>query len=135
VQSLSDAREFQVDAEHWHRYLETIAAHGEDLVARVTLSHERPRDGKDAVAWPLQSIRYDADADEIEIEVGHPAPRGALLRFFVSAPHSIHVQEWVRGKVIAVEDTSGIRTLIQVGHAQEDGAVRCRLGSLDGLEI
>jgi hypothetical protein len=132
--STGAARAFQVDAGDWHSYFETLAMDGDGLVARVTLSPERPEGGDGAVAWPLHAIRYDSDADEIQIHVGRRPPHGALLRYFVSAPRAIHVHEQALGKLIAVEDMSGVRTLIQVAHARAPGALRCRLAALDHLE-
>jgi hypothetical protein len=124
--STAAVRAFQVDAGDWRSYFEAVAADGDGLVARVILSPGRPEaDG--AVAWPLQAIRYDSDADEIQIHVGRRPSHGALVRYFVSAPRAIHVQEQVRGKVIAVQDVSGVRTLIQVARAGagEGGRRRC----------
>jgi hypothetical protein len=70
-------------------------------------------------ATGLHAIRYDSDGDEIEIHVGQPAPRDAVLHYFVSSPHSIQVHERAGGKVIAVDDASGLCTLIQVAHEAE----------------
>ena len=133
--STAAARAFQVDAGDWRSYFEALATDGDGLVARVTLSPERPEGGDGAVAWPLHAIRYDSDADEIQIHVGHRPPHGVLLRYFVSAPRAVHVQEQVRGKVIAVEDMSGVRTLIQVTHAGAPGARRRRFGALDRVGV
>jgi len=126
AQAMSDAQAFQLDAQDWRGYFEAMAVDHEGLKACVTLVSERPQDGEDAVAWTLYAISYDQHADEIEIHVGHPAPRGPILRYFVSAPRAIHVQERAGGKVIAVHDMSGVRTLIQVAHPRESGALPCR---------
>jgi hypothetical protein len=115
-QPIFATRAFELGTDDWHGYFEAIGADGARLVARVIVAPERADDEDGAMGRPLHAIRYDADADEIEIHVGRPAPSGALLRYFVSAPRSIHVQERLRGKLIAVDDASGVRTLIHVSY-------------------
>jgi hypothetical protein len=119
AQSMSTSKPVQLDADRWHEYFRSVAVEGEGLVATVTLLPDRPADRDSIVAWTLHSIRYDSEADEIEIHLGQLAPRGAILRYFVSAPRSIQVHEWGRGKTISVEDSVGVRTLIQLAPGRD----------------
>jgi hypothetical protein len=119
AQLISATRAFELETDDWHGYFEAISVGGEVLLASVTVGPERPDGENGAIGRPLHAIRYDSDADEIEIHVGQPAPRDAVLHYFVSSPRSIQVQEQAGGKVIAVYDASGVRTLIQVAHDAE----------------
>jgi hypothetical protein len=116
VQLISATGQFVLETHEWHGYFEAINLDGALLLASVTVGAERPAGDRGDIGRPLHAIRYDADADEIEIHVGQPAPRDAVLHYFVSSPRSIQVHEQVGGKVIAVDDASGVRTLIQVAH-------------------
>jgi hypothetical protein len=119
AQLTSAIRAFELETHDWHGYFEAISLDGEVLLASVTVGAERPHGENGAIGRPLHAIRYDSDADEIEIHVGQPAPREAVLHYFVSSPRSIQVHEQAGGKVIAVDDASGARTLIRVAHEAE----------------
>jgi hypothetical protein len=100
--------------EDWHEYFNSIALNRESLLATVALPVGRVNSRPDDRRRQLHSIRYDSTADEIEVVVAYGALGEAALRYFVSGPRSIIVQEFDHTKVIVVDDASGAQTLIRL---------------------
>jgi hypothetical protein len=61
---------------------------------------------------PLRSISYDAEADEIRVTVGLDG--SAELRYLVSAPRSIHVEELDGETVLRVADATRVQTVVRL---------------------
>jgi hypothetical protein len=101
-------------AADWREYFEAIGHVEERLLADVRIGAEPVHGAHRAGGRTLHAIRYDPSTDRVEIHVGHPPPRGAFLRYFVSAPHSISVQELDGAKLIEITDACGAQTQIQV---------------------
>jgi hypothetical protein len=91
----------------WLAYLEALPLASCDVMVAVG---PRRADDHPARARPLRSIRYDAQADEIEVAVG--VGTTAWLRYFIAAPRSIAVDERPGGKVLRVVDADGVQTMI-----------------------
>ena len=129
---VSGPRAFDLDAADWERYLGGLAADGQSVLTGITLG---PADGarSDGWAiggWSLRAIRFDRRADEIEIDAGRATSGGVGLRYFISCPRSIKVQEHGRDVTISVVDASGARTMIQLSQARAAGALRSRGGAV-----
>jgi hypothetical protein len=96
---------------HWSEYLDSVFAAGDGRLAAVAVAAGERHLHSDR-RRPLHAIRYRAEADELEVVVG--AGRGAALRYLISAPQSIVVEELAHAKVLRVADDSGVQTDIQV---------------------
>jgi hypothetical protein len=105
----------------WSRYFDALALSCERWLVTVGLCPgERRDDGPTAPrtphylqrARPLSAIRYDPGSDEIEVAVGDDQSRDAGVRYFVSTPQSIRLEEFDHTKVISVLDASGVQTRI-----------------------
>jgi hypothetical protein len=111
-----------LDDDRWCEYFDSLFLEGDHLLAAVAL----PGEDHDGDAYeprrPLHAIRYDPRSDEIEVAVGIGVGPRAALRYFVSAPRSIVVDELDDAKVLRIVDVSGMQTLIRLSHLlREDG--------------
>ena len=112
-------RAFESDSEGWERCLAALGIGQKGLLASVTVGAGQTLYAAVTLVLPLHAIRYDSDADELEVTIGGATPGGAVLRYFVAAPRAIHLEERDLGKVISVDDASGVRTLIHVSRATD----------------
>jgi hypothetical protein len=128
----SDTRAFDLDAAEWDRYLGAITADGHGVLASITLeAPDRARTDRGGIeGWSLRAIRYERRTDEIEVDVGPPASQAAGLRYFVASPRSIRVQERGEERTIAVDDASGVRTMIRLSHEPAAVSRRSRRGAV-----
>jgi Family of unknown function (DUF5335) len=118
-----------LDGERWSEYFDSLSNGGDHLLAAIEPpGSDDDRDGYEPQR-PLHAIRYDANADEIELAVGIGIGPRAALRYFVSAPRSIVVEELDEVKVLRVVDASGLQTLIRVSAASAER--RDRLAQAD----
>jgi hypothetical protein len=101
----------------WVGYLRSIALEPGRMLATVTLlpghgDHDgEGRHNGAAEARPLRSIRYDPANDVLELGVGGHAD-GPALRYFISAPRQIEVEESPEATGIVIQDATGGRTAI-----------------------
>jgi len=115
----------ELDTRDWDAYLGTIAGDGKSVTARITIEAGGKRGESSAVGWPLLAIRYDANADELEVHVGRDASGGAGLRYFVSAPRAIRVHEDDGARTLIIDDAGGVHTLIHLSDELPNGASGC----------
>jgi hypothetical protein len=105
----SEPRAVGLGQEHWRAYLDSLVDGVSPRLAAVALAqaghHERLR-------RPLQALRYRAQADELEVVVG--AGGHSALRYFISTPRSIVVEELEGAKVLRVADATGMQTAIHL---------------------
>ena len=98
--------------DHWHSVLGSLVDDRAPLLVRIALAHA-DGDGPGAVRWrPLHAARYDSELDEIELSVA--VERGATLRYLVSRPRRVVVEEHPGQRVLRVYDASGLETVIRV---------------------
>ncbi len=117
----------------WSEYFDSLTTCAEGLTAAVTLARvplspaRAGRPEADSLRGGLlEAIRFDARRNEIEVAICQNGTSGASVRYFVPAPRSVTVEETSMGKVIAVTDAEGVRTLISI--ASLDGELDlCRL--------
>jgi hypothetical protein len=115
-------RPLGLDQEHWREYLASLVTGGAPRLASVTLAQAGQNGRPDRLERPLQAIRYQAEADELEVVVG--GARDAALRFYISTPRSIVVEELDGAKVLRVADARGMQTVIRLcDAAHETGSV------------
>jgi hypothetical protein len=101
-----------LEAPRWAEYFSSIAT-GERYLASVGLL-TGPAQSFPRTAWrPLRAIVYDAEQDVLEVAVANGTPNTSL-RFFITAPRKVGVEESGAGRAIVVEDASGERTLIRL---------------------
>jgi hypothetical protein len=101
-----------LEAARWSEYLESLSLSGDHHGATVVLP--AANGSGDEPARPLHAIRYDADRDEIELAVGIGIGPRAALRYFLSAPRSIHIDELDGAKVLRVQDVNGQVTVVHI---------------------
>ncbi len=109
----------EIAVEDWHGCLSAIDEGGARLSAIVARGPEQRGPEQQFRAgsehWRmLHTIRYDPEANEIEIALGHGHGGAPVLRHFVAAPRSIHIEESDHAKVVVVHDSSGVNTRIQL---------------------
>jgi hypothetical protein len=95
----------------WSEYFRSLARESRHLLATVGFPNAEP-DHRDGPPRPLQSIRYDPSADEVEVVVAIGGRPRATLRYFISAPRSITVEELGTVKAVCIADAIGSRTLV-----------------------
>ena len=83
AQPTSAIRAFELSCADWCSYFADIDVDPSGVLAHVTIASGPPDPDDRVKGWPLRAIRYDSTADEIEVHVGLPAPRGSILRYFV----------------------------------------------------
>ncbi len=105
----------QLSAERWPEYFAQLARGEEGVLVtvevlggreRIERAPQRPRD--------LRAIGYCPRRDVLELAVdGHEAGVPGL-RYFISAPRQIHLEQADGRTEILVRDASGARTLIRL---------------------
>jgi hypothetical protein len=107
-------RAVSLPSDAWSDYFRGIPRECGQVLAMVTL--QTPRSGRDGVAATiertLRAIRYDPRRDVLELSVGGAGGRGPSLRYFVSTPRQIVVEESPRCTEILIEDAGGQLTTI-----------------------
>jgi hypothetical protein len=104
----------------WWRYLETLSLDNCDALVTLAPTAAGPHGERAGRGWPLQRIRYDPLADEIEVAVGFGA--SPTLRFYVASPRSILVEELDGSKTLRVVDADGLQTVIGLTGQQRQPA-------------
>jgi hypothetical protein len=105
---------------NWVEYFISIALSRDRWLATVELP-PLPLNGDDTEPGRrLHAIGYDPNADELEIRVGGGPRRSSPLRYFISAPRAITIEQFRHGKAILVDDASGVRTLIRLFDVRRD---------------
>jgi len=107
-------RTVPLQADAWADYFSAVRRECGQVLASVTLRLDSiDRNGASAaVERALRSIRYDPNRDVLELSVGGFADRGPALRYFISVPRQVVVQETPEETVILIEDARGERTAI-----------------------
>jgi hypothetical protein len=82
------------------------------IVARDPHSGNLLRVARAATDSTLRAIRYDPDRDVVELGVGGAVGLGPALRYSISAPRRIVVEESPQATRILIEDAAGMRTTI-----------------------
>jgi hypothetical protein len=98
--------------EGWRAYLDSLVDGASARLAAVTLAQAGPLGDCERLRRPLQAIRYQAQADELEVVVG--AGGHSALRYFISTPRSILIEELAGAKVLRVADATGQQTAIHL---------------------
>jgi hypothetical protein len=97
---------------YWHGYLESLARDRDRPLVTVSLGEaERGARGTPR-RLPLHAIGYEAESDEIQVTVGLGA--SAQLRYLVSKPRSIDVEELADHTVLRVADAAGMQTVFRL---------------------
>lgn len=105
----------ELKAERWPDCFEEIARSSEGVLVSVEVLGgcgrldrplQRPRD--------LQAIGYCPGRDMLELAAGGSGTGLAGLRYFISAPRQIHLEQSDARADILVQDASGTRTLIRL---------------------
>lgn len=107
----------EVPRERWVEELEAVAS--ELMDARTVIEIQVPELGAQTEerGLLLRALTYDARDDVIEVAVVRPRPGGEdVLRHMVDHPTRLLVdsREGILPRAIAVDDTAGTRTLVQV---------------------
>jgi hypothetical protein len=103
----------ELGASEWIDYFRSIPLGGREILAAVEVVHEPPSDPLDTVWRPLQMISYDSHEDVLEFAVaGHGG--GPALRYLISAPRLVSVEESSYMRLISVMDASGTETMIRL---------------------
>jgi hypothetical protein len=105
-------RVFTLDIDTWSEYFDSIS------VERYLLASVRLLPADDAGPQPLEGKRlraicYDREQDVLQVGVGGTAQQPAL-RYFISAPRNIVIEESDDGQTIVVDDSRRSRTAISV---------------------
>ena len=89
-----------LDNDSWHEFFDELNSRGERLkaavtLARVPLSPARARRPEpiDARGGLLEEIRFDRERNEIQVAICQNGTGGASVRYFVSAPRLISVDD------------------------------------------
>src|SRR2546430_5294272 len=103
-------RTLKLDARDWSRQIAAIAADSRHALAEVRfltseLAGRPPR-------HRLNGIAYDHGSKQLQVAVREDGPQSPEVRYLVSAPREITVEEFDHATGIVVEDASGVRTLI-----------------------
>jgi hypothetical protein len=103
-----------LQSDTWADYFRAIRRECGQVLAVVTLQPPRSdRDGASAtLERTLRAIRYDPRRGVLELSVGGVAGRGPALRYFISSPRRIVVEESAQSTGILIEDAGGQRTTI-----------------------
>jgi hypothetical protein len=111
---------WQLPTSNWVEYFISIALSRDRWLATVELPPQ-PLNGDDTEPGRrLHAIGYDPNTDELEIRVGGGPRRSSPLRYFISAPRTITIEQFQHGKAILVDDASGVRTLIRLFDVSRD---------------
>jgi hypothetical protein len=110
----------ELDVAEWVEYFNSLAVGDGRWLATVELSPQ-PLNGQQSDSGRrLHAISYDTSVDELEIRVGGGPRRSSPVRYFVSSPHTITLEEFPHGRAILVDDARGVRTLIRLFDASRD---------------
>ncbi len=101
-----------LEADVWTNYFQALTRDGGEILATVTLLPEQDTTDASQAGRRLRAISYDADRDVLELGVGGDTDDSPALRFFISAPRRITVEESRGEKGIVIEDAGGARTAI-----------------------
>jgi hypothetical protein len=116
----------EVEANEWTQYFGSIALNRVGVLAAVEVVHGQAGDApcpgdasfaSDAgdCAWRLlRKVSYDVDKDVLEFAVSTHLDGGPPLRYFISAPRAVSVEESGDTRVIRVHDASGTCTMIRL---------------------
>ncbi len=114
------SKALRLDVGDWVDYFSSLQVNCERWLACVelgspTAKEERPdpRSPSRPFGRPLRTIGYDPHADELEIAVGGGVSQRPSLRYFVSSPRAITVEEFDHTRAVLVDDSNGDRTLIR----------------------
>jgi hypothetical protein len=106
-------RALTVDDASWARFFDSIAQERDRFLAAVTHAHNGTVPALE-LSRPLRGISYNGSTDEIEVTVGRGRNEGTVLRYFLSAPRLVQVEDHGSAKLIHVEDVSGLRAMIHL---------------------
>jgi len=103
-------RTLKLDARDWSRQIAAIAADSRHALAEVRfltseLAGRPPR-------HRLNGIAYDHGSKQLQVAVREDGPQSPEVRYLVSAPREITVEQFDHATGIVGEDASGVRTLI-----------------------
>jgi hypothetical protein len=107
---------YALDSDAWMDYFESIAAHDGPLLASVRLLPSRGGPGSPETAprtQALRAMRYQRERDVLEVATGG-TPTHPALRYFISGPRRILIEESEAAREIVVEDSTRRRTAISV---------------------
>lgn len=116
-----------MDVDSWGRFFESIGVRRDGPFVTVRLlGDHRNASWSDACACdrPLRSIAYDAERDVLVVSAGGTTARPAL-RYFISRPRRISVEESPQERRIVVDGSDRLRTAISV-HAHASARTRSR---------
>jgi hypothetical protein len=120
-----DTGVYSLEVDAWGRFFDSIGVAGSAPLVTVTLV--RSRGGKEEGARepegrPLRAIRYESERNLLQIAVGGTA-REPELRYFITEPRRIVVEDSGDERTIVVDDASRARTAISMrGLADRRGA-------------
>ncbi len=106
-----------IDDPSWAQFFDAIARERDRFHAAVTHSPDAAGSAALALSRPLRWIAYNGFTDEIEVAVGrglNDVSDGAVLRYFLSAPRVVRVEERHDAKLIHIEDGGGLRAMIHL---------------------
>lgn len=109
------AEVYTIDVGAWGRFFESIGAAEDPLLVSVSLLRGSAEDApaQRPKERPLRAIRYDSERDVLQLAVGGTVRRPEL-RYFISGPRRILVEESVDQQMIVVEDSTQARTAISM---------------------
>jgi hypothetical protein len=113
---------FKLPSSNWVEYFISIALSRDRWLATVELPPQPLNADDTEPGRRLHAIGYDPSADELEIRVGGGPRRSSPLRYFISAPRAITIDQFQHGRAILVDDASGVRTLIRLFDVRRDGS-------------
>ncbi len=107
-------RSLNIDDPSFVQFFDSIARERERFLATVTHAPELAETAALALSRPLRWIAYNGFTDEIEVAVGRGRNEGAVLRYFLSAPRLVRVEDQRHAKLIHIEDGGGLRAMIHL---------------------
>ncbi len=107
---------YSLDSDAWVDYFASIGPHDGPLLASVRLlPGRRDRGARGAIARmdALRAMRYERERDVLQVATGG-TPKQPALRYFITAPRRIVIEESDGAREIVVEDSTRRRTAISV---------------------
>ena len=107
---------YALESDAWMDYFESIGAHEGPLLASVRLLPSRGNPGTRGViprAQALRAMRYERERNVLEIATGG-TPTQPALRYFITGPRRILIEESEGAREIVVEDSTRMLTAISV---------------------
>lgn len=107
---------YSLDNDAWVDYFASIGPHDGPLLASVTLlpsRRNRGARGARARVDALRAMRYERERDVLQVATGG-TPKEPALRYFITGPRRIVIEESDGAREIVVEDSTRRRTAISV---------------------